>query len=97
MQQGLLAVIKIWKKLKGLNTKIHLAVDAHGVPLRVAITKGTSADCKSAIDLIRGLSAEMLVADWGYDTHEIVDYAFNTNMHPVIPPKKNRTHQRAYG
>ena len=27
---------------RGLNTKIHLAVDAHGMPLRIIITEDTS-------------------------------------------------------
>ena len=29
----------------GLNTKIHLAVDAHGMPVRFFVTSGTIADC----------------------------------------------------
>ena len=42
---------------RGLNTKIHLAVDAHGMPVRVLITEGTRADCKEAVHLIEGFSA----------------------------------------
>jgi len=34
---------------RGLNTKIHLAVDAHGMPLRIIITEGTRADCRRLI------------------------------------------------
>jgi len=29
----------------GLNTKLHLAVDSNGMPVRVIITKGTTVDC----------------------------------------------------
>jgi transposase len=32
----------------GLNIKIHLAVDAHGMPIRDIITQGTTADCTQA-------------------------------------------------
>ena len=50
---------------RGLNTKLHLAVDAHGMPLRDLITQGTTADSTQAIALIDGLSAEHLLADRG--------------------------------
>ena len=47
----------------GLNTKIHLAVDAHGLPVRIAVTEGTRADCKEAVGLTPGLLAGALLAD----------------------------------
>ena len=40
-------------RTKGLNTKIHLAVDAYGMPVRVIVTEGTTADTK-AEELIAG-------------------------------------------
>ena len=84
------------KDKRGLNSKIHLAVDAHGMPVRVIVTEGTRADCKEAINLIQGIDAQALLADRGYDTDEIVAYALNAHMEPVIPPKRNRTEQREY-
>ncbi len=51
---------------RGLNTKIHLAVDAHGMPVRVLITQGTTADCTQASRLIEGFDADYLLADRGY-------------------------------
>ena len=57
----------------GLNTKIHLAVDAHGLPLRVIITQGTRVDCKEDVGLTPGLLAGALLADKAYDTHAIID------------------------
>ncbi len=81
---------------RGRNTKIHLAVDANGMPVRVVITGGSVADCKQAIVLIDGLAADYLLADRGYDTNEIVDWAVTHNMIAVIPPKKNRKEQREY-
>ena len=41
----------------GLNTKIHLAVDVHGMPIRVLITSSTTADCSKAEPLIAGINA----------------------------------------
>ena len=45
------------------------------MPVRVLITEGTRADCKEAIHLIDGLSAETLLVDRGYDTNQIIAYA----------------------
>ncbi len=81
---------------RGLNTKIHLAVDAFGLPVRVLITQGTTADCTRAGRLIEGLSADYLLADRGYDSNALIDQAKNQNMEPVIPSKKNRLVQRPY-
>ena len=68
---------------RGLNTKIHLAVDASGMPLRI-ITQDTRADCTQAGRLIEGLSAEYLLADRGYDTNAILEQAKNQGMEAVI-------------
>lgn len=81
---------------RGLNTKIHIAVDAHGMPIRIIITEGTRADCKLALALIEGILAEFLFADRGYDTNEILAYAREMGIEVVIPPKKNRLEQREY-
>ena len=81
---------------RGLNTKIHLAVDSSGMPVRAIITEGTRADCKEAIHLIEGIDAQNLLADRGYDTSEIVAFALSAGINVVIPPKKNRKEQREY-
>jgi transposase len=66
------------------------------MPLRAIITQGTTADCTQASRLIKGLTAEVLLADKGYDTDAILEQAKNQGMQPVIPPKKNRIIQRKY-
>ncbi|MDP2215725.1 MAG: IS5 family transposase [Methanolobus sp.] len=80
----------------GFNTKIHVAVDAHGNPVRVLVTEGTRADCKEAENLITSFDAECLIADKGYETSAIVMMAVERKMQVVIPPKKNRLMQRDY-
>ena len=60
------------------------------------ITEGTRADCKEAVHLIEGISAEILLADRGYDTNDILSYVVSAGMEPVIPPKKNRKEQHNY-
>jgi transposase len=81
---------------RGLNTKIHLAVYAHGMPVRVLITQGSTADCTQACQLIEGFEADYLLADKGYDSNDIVESAERQGMIPIIPPKKNRKIQRPY-
>ncbi len=53
---------------RGLNTRIRLAVDARGMPIRIPVTEGTRADCSQAHTLIEGRDAEYLLADRAYDT-----------------------------
>lgn len=83
-------------RTKGLNTKIHLAVDTFGMPVRVVTTEGTRADCTQASTLIEGIDADHLIADKGYDTDAILEQARRVGMNAVIPPKKNRKDQIAY-
>ena len=69
-----------------------MAVDAHGMPVRILITEGTTADCKQAEALIDNIKAKVLLADRGYDSDAIVEKAEKA----VIPPRKNRKIQREY-
>jgi Transposase and inactivated derivatives len=46
--------------------------------------------------LIDGFTAEYLLADRGYDTNKLIENASQAGMKIVIPPKKNRKHQREY-
>ena len=66
------------------------------MPVRILVTAGTTADCKQAIALIDGFTAEYLLADRGYDTNEIIENAVLAGMNTVIPPKCNRKYQREY-
>lgn len=88
--------IRICPGQKGLNTQIHLAVDANGMPVRILATEGTRTDCKEAVYLIEGISAGTLSANRGYDTNEILSYVVSAGMGPVIPPKKNRKEHCGY-
>ena len=73
---------------RGFNTKIHLAVDARGVPVRCVVTDGVTADCAKAGELIENTGARGLIADRGYDSDKIVQNAENLGMKVVIPPRK---------
>jgi len=84
---------------RGLNTKIHAAVDKNGLPVGFICTKGTIADCKLALPLLEKFNGEniaTLFADKGYDSNAIVNRALANGMEVVIPPKKNRREKREF-
>ena len=64
------------------------------MPVRVAVTAGTTADCTQAIALIDGIAAQFLLADRGYDSNGIIDKAIEIGCEIVIPPQKNHKTQR---
>ena len=79
-----------------LNSKLHLAVVSHGMPVRLAVTEGTVADSSQALPLIQGIEAEYLLVDKAYDTNEIIAAARELGIATVIPPKRNRKEKRDY-
>ena len=80
----------------GLSTKIHTAVDALGNPLRWRLTGGEVADITQANTVIEGLRAGAVIGDKGYDANALVARINATGAQAVIPPRSNRTEQRAY-
>ena len=80
----------------GLNSKIHLAVDAFGMPVDLTVTRGTMADSSQADKLISDIEAQYLLADRGYDTNYVLDIAHSKKMQAVIPPTRNHKHKREY-
>ena len=58
-KKGLPQAIGCWRG--GLTTKIHLAVDALGNPLRSILTAGQDSDIIQAPALIQGLDPDMVV------------------------------------
>jgi transposase len=66
------------------------------MPVRILVTKGTTADCTQAGRLIEGITAEYLLADRGYDSDAIIEQAQHQGMKAVIPPRKNRKVMREY-
>ena len=79
-----------------LTAKLHLAVDAHGMPVRTLATAGTVADCTRAEALLDGIAAEHLLADRGYGTNGVLAAARARGMEAALPPKRNRKVAREY-
>ena len=80
----------------GFSSKIHVAVDGLGNPLKLIISEGNAADISYANELIDGYTNTTILGDKGYDSNElIIEGTMNGNT-MVIPPKKNRNYQRDY-
>lgn len=80
----------IGKSRAGHTSKIHLAVDAYGLPIAFQITGGEVHDSTQAQALIDDLPCgESLVADKGYDSERIREQIQAKGMNAVIPRKRN--------
>jgi transposase len=55
----------------GLSTKVHLVVDALGLPLAFEITEGQRHDSKPAKELVLTAGSSCLLADKAYDSEEL--------------------------
>jgi transposase len=84
------------RSVGGFSTKVHIAVDALGNPLRFLLTAGACHDSPQAAALIEGFSCGALIADKGYDSDELVKAVEARGGAAVIPPRQNRTEQRDY-
>ena len=71
----------------GLSTKIHLAVDGRGRPVRVILTGGQRNDITQAVALLAGLRCRYVLADKGYDSRELIEQIQAQGSQPVIPPR----------
>jgi transposase len=80
----------------GFSTKVHIAVDALGNPLRLMLTAGQCHDSPQASTLIEGYEPQVLIADKGYDSGPLIELVTGKGIEAVIPPKKNRLVQREY-
>jgi len=80
----------------GFSTKIHIAVDALGNPLRLLLTAGQRHDSPQAQALIDGFKPQALIADKGYDSDPLIESVTAQGILAVIPPKKNRLVERQY-
>jgi transposase len=70
-----------------LSTKIHLAVDGQGRPIRFILTPGQAADCTQALALLDGFEPSHVLADKAYDTNAILDAVEGIGARPIIPQR----------
>lgn len=74
----------------GLSTKIHVAVDALGNPVRLLLTAGQTSEYTQAEALVAGFALGYILADKGYDSDRFVAAITASQGIPVIHSKKNR-------
>lgn len=79
-----------------MSTKIHIAVDAVGHPLRLILTAGEVHEATQAGALIEGLTLISLIADKGFDTDAFRVELADAEVDVVIPPKASRAAEIAY-
>ena len=79
-----------------MSTKIHLACDGRGRPVRIIITPGQANDMPQAERLIEGFRPSHVLADRGYDSGSLIDAIRRAGAEPVIPPHPRRRDQRLY-
>ncbi len=80
----------------GFGTKVHVAVNGLGLPVKLVLTPGQAADVTQAETLIRDVPFEVVIADRGYDSQAVVEAVETGGGEAVIPSRKNRKVQRAY-
>jgi len=73
-----------------------VSVNGLGLPVEIQLTPGQQADITKAADLLEGYDPEVVIADKGYDSDDLVDEIKAKGAQAVIPPKKNRLQQRDY-
>ncbi|MAC46757.1 MAG: IS5/IS1182 family transposase [Oceanospirillum sp.] len=80
----------IGKSRAGLTSKIHMAVDAYGLPICFRLTGGNTHDSRAAYDLINNLpfGIEAIVGDKGYDSSKIREQILSIGAKCVIPRRK---------
>ena len=69
----------------GATTKVHLVVDALGLPLTFAVTEGQRHDILPAPDLVQRTQPRCLLADKAYSTHAFRALLATMGCAPVIP------------
>jgi transposase len=74
----------------GPSTKVHLVVDALGLPGAFEITAGQQHDSVSALPLIAQVNPSCLLGDKAYDSDAIRANLDSRGAKAVIPPKANR-------
>ena len=70
-------------------------IDALGYPINILISPSNRNDCEFAINLLSKVNIEkgcLIIADKGYDTDAILDYAYQHDAEPVIPSRSLRKH-----
>jgi transposase len=80
----------------GFSTKIHVACDGLGKPVKIILTPGQDHDVTQGPALIANSDAAKMIADKAYDSDQFIEAIKSKGAEPVIPPRSNRKEERPY-
>jgi transposase len=79
-----------------LSTKVHVATDALGNPVRFILTGGERNDITQIEPLLQGLKAGHVLADKGYDGQRAMDAIAASGAKPVVPRRTTTAKWRSF-
>jgi transposase len=94
--EGGSAAQAIGRSRGGLSTKVHLIVDALGLPLVFEITEGQRHDSRPAVELLERARSGCLLADKAYDSDAFRAALGCQGCVPVIPFNGSRAGKVPY-
>jgi transposase len=80
----------------GASTKVHLVVDALGLPVAFEITVGQRHDSQPALGLLERCEPRCVLADKAYDSNAIREGLASHNCELHTPPKRDRIRPATY-
>ena len=80
----------------GLTTKVHLVVDALGLPVDFEVTEGQRHDSQPAPNLIERTQPKQLLGDKAYDSDAIRGLLQHMGCAACIPSNSNRSQRIAH-
>ena len=73
-----------------MTTKIHMAADTFGRPIRFILTAGQSGDALAAPALLGGFRPSAVLADKAYDSNALRQLIAEAGAEAVIPSNRTR-------
>src|SRR6516165_5642125 len=70
----------------GFSTKVHVACDGLGKPVKIILTPGQDHDVTQGPALVADTEAKKVIADKGYDSDELIAEIESSGAKAVIPP-----------
>ena len=91
-----LALHAIGRSRGGLTTKVHLVVDALGLPLAFDVTEGNRHDIVAAPGLVQRTQPRCLLGDKAYSSYDFRALLDKLGCQPVIPSSSSWIDPPAY-
>jgi transposase len=86
----------IGRSVGGVSTKVHLVVDAVGLPVDFCLTPGQRHDSQPALEVLRNTSPVQVLADKAYDSEEIRSGLRKRGIASHIPSRANAIRPASY-